>query len=254
MAGSGSTRASIPIRSGNGRQLVAGCRVVDALGVGLVLLVHASKGRPRGSVEDFDPVSCAAALGMPPDQVRAIVKALEEGTKPFLERGRIVDWDERQPNTDGTDAERAHRYRERKKGTLRALRDVTVTSPSRDASRSSRDGVTASRDFVTRHVIVTDRDLDFKLIESSTLVLEQTENAVRNPQPPEESKGTGEGNPEATPVAEPPQKPKPPHMADRAELEAADARKRVQQEAKLKARQAEIDRIYAIATTGAKKS
>jgi len=185
--------------------LIAECRVVDALGVGIVLMAVASKGRPRGSVQEFDPVSCGAALGIPPDQVRAIYKALEDGTKPFLERRRIVDWDERQPMSDATNSERQHRYRERKRGTREALMksssNVTVTS--RNVTSRSRD------------VTVTYRDLDSKLIDSSTLVLEQ--------------KGTGEGSPV-----------KPPHMATRAELDEVVERKRLEREETLRAKRAAI--------------
>jgi len=102
------------------------------------------------------------------------------------------------------------------------------------------------RHDTSRDVTVTDRDSDSRIIESSTLILEQAGNAAE-PEPPEESKGTGEGNPEATPVAEPPQKPKPPHMVGRDELEALMVQRRADRQAKLKAKAEEFKRAYGIA-------
>jgi len=222
---------------------VVGCSVADTLAVGLWLMTIGSKGRPRGNLADFDEEACAAVLRIPVERVTAIYAALQGGKKPWIDRDRIVDWDERQPHSDFGAAERMDRYRQRQKGTAQALRavtrplrDVTVTSPLRNATSPA--------------VTVTDRDSDSDIITSSTLVLGQTENPVEL-SPPEESKGTGEGNPEATPVAEAPQKPtpshKPPHMVGRDELEALMVQRRADRQAKLKAKAEELKKAYGIA-------
>jgi hypothetical protein len=226
----------------------AGCSTAEALAVGLWLMTVASKGRPRGSLEDFDAVSCAAVLRIPAERVEALYAALEGGRKPWIERGQIVDWDERQPlREDGSATERQRKARARKKETWSALghaasRNVTPMSrsvtpdvthghaPVTHQGGTSHANVTEmERDVTQGHagvtpqsVTITDRDLDLdKITSSSTL------NPARG------SEGTGEGNPV-----------KPPHAVTRAELDAVVERKRLEREEMLRQKREAIRAGY----------
>ena len=116
------------------------CTPGHVVAVWAAMLDRASQSSERGSVVGFDHESIAAFYGWEESLVLGIVEALEE--KGLTKGGRVVKWDEKQPDTeDKTRAERQRRWRERQKQKAgekaahgaddvtdsNALRDVTVT-------------------------------------------------------------------------------------------------------------------------------
>ncbi len=88
------------------------------------VLTIANKGKPRGSIADFDMLECAAGLAIPPDEVRRVYKTLED--RDWIQQGFISTWDDRQPDAeDPTAAERQKRARQRKKERRRMELDAS---------------------------------------------------------------------------------------------------------------------------------
>lgn len=95
--------------------------VHQVLAVATVLLCKANVGQPRGSLADFSPLECGAALDMPAENVARIYAAAEE--LGWIDQDFLVKWDERQPDReDPTNAERQRRYKAKR----RAERDAAV--------------------------------------------------------------------------------------------------------------------------------
>jgi hypothetical protein len=92
----------------------AGVTLSEALAVGVYLMCHANKSRPRGSLADFSPLECAAALDLEAEQVRAAYDELER--LGWIDQDHLVTWDERNPDVeDPTAAERQRRRRAKAK-------------------------------------------------------------------------------------------------------------------------------------------
>lgn len=89
-----------------------GCSVAETFAVAIYVMNVASKSKPRGCIEDFDPEGCAAVLRLPTERVEAIMAAFAGGRVPWIHQGCIQEWDDRQPKReDATNAERQQRYR-----------------------------------------------------------------------------------------------------------------------------------------------
>ena len=71
----------------------SGARFGDVMAVWMALLEEASQQKKRGDVTGFDPARCAQLLGVEPDVVREIVKAMEGR---FIKNGRVIE-DPRRP-------------------------------------------------------------------------------------------------------------------------------------------------------------
>jgi hypothetical protein len=102
--------------------------------VAIALLCKANGARPRGSLAEFSPLECAAALDLPAEHVIRIYAAFEESG--WIDQDYLTTWDDRQPDKeDPTAAERQRRRRAKIKGqwpkevvhmSRRDKRDVTT--------------------------------------------------------------------------------------------------------------------------------
>ena len=93
----------------------SGQSVAVVIAVWAALLECASQSEGRGSIEDFDPESMDAMLGVEEGTCQAVINALSHGKRPRIENNHIVNWYKRQPLKEDGSAERAKEWRERKK-------------------------------------------------------------------------------------------------------------------------------------------
>ena len=97
----------------------SGQSVAVVIAVWAGLLECASQAEIRGSIEDFDPESMDAMLGLEDGACQAVINALSEGKRPRLEHGQIVNWCKRQPSREREDesksTDRVRKHRERQK-------------------------------------------------------------------------------------------------------------------------------------------
>ncbi len=88
------------------------------------ILCTANKSSRRGCVEDFNPFECAEAFNIPPDDVARVLAALEGPEIAWIDQDWIVDWFDRQPDSeDPTAKDRQRRRRARQKAVRLGLPD-----------------------------------------------------------------------------------------------------------------------------------
>ncbi|ABS68849.1 hypothetical protein Xaut_3621 [Xanthobacter versatilis] len=92
-----------------------------AVAVAWALMDRASQADDRGSIAGYDADGLACFFGCDPEQVDAIVSAMEE--KGVVDGGRLSNWEKRQPKREDTSTQRVKEYRERNK--VGVKRDVT---------------------------------------------------------------------------------------------------------------------------------
>jgi len=105
-----------------------------AVAVAWALMDRASQAADRGSIEGYDAEGLAYFYGCEPENVEAIVAAMED--KGMIANGRFSSWEKRQPKREDGAAERAREWRERKRtqANASATPDTeTDTDPSEDA-------------------------------------------------------------------------------------------------------------------------
>jgi hypothetical protein len=86
--------------------------VHEVVAIVLDLLCAASKTKRRGSLDEFKPLECAAALDIEPEHVARVYATLEDPIIGWIDQDCIVDWFERQPDIeDPTMLERKRRSR-----------------------------------------------------------------------------------------------------------------------------------------------
>lgn len=107
------------------------------------LLCKANGAQPRGSLAEFSPRECAAALELPSEHVAAIYAALED--IGWIDQDYLATWDDRQPDReDRTAAERQRRCR------AKGQRPKEVVHMSR---RDKRDVTPEEKREVQRHPV-----------------------------------------------------------------------------------------------------
>lgn len=111
----------------------------DAAMVALDLMCTANAARPRGSVAEWDPDECGAALDLDGEAVARVYLELERSG--WIDQEHIVTWYERQPDIeDATAKERQRRRRER----LREQREKPSEGLWTRVTRDNRDITTRS--------------------------------------------------------------------------------------------------------------
>jgi hypothetical protein len=126
--------------------------------IALWILTSGNKGSPRGSLDAFDLLECAALFDIPPQEVRRVYKCLEK--TGWIEQEYLSTWDERQPDKeDQTTVIRSKRYRARKKEQLReALNDerhaVTSVTSRPDTDKKVRG--TTETEFAAGTIVTAD--------------------------------------------------------------------------------------------------
>lgn len=179
--------------------LKAEITVTEAVAIAATLLCHANKSRPRGSLAEFSPLECAAALSIGPEAVQRAYDALEE--LGWIDHDHLVTWDERNPDIeDPTAVDRQRRRRAKAKAQRTGKKDVSeeferppvrksVTVTHRDVTleesrRSKRpadeapvensgdlDLQGAARDVLNREgAEITSRRLGLRLLAAQALV------------------------------------------------------------------------------------
>ena len=98
----------------------SGQSVAVVIAVWAGLLECASQSEVRGCVEEFDPESMDAMLGLENGSCQAVLNALSHGRRPRIKNNHIVNWSKRQPQRErnleeAKSTERVKKYRERQK-------------------------------------------------------------------------------------------------------------------------------------------
>ena len=78
----------------------SGQSVAVVIAVWAGLLECASQSEVRGCVEEFDPESMDAMLGLENGTCQAVLNALSQGKRPRIENNHIVNWAKRQPQRE----------------------------------------------------------------------------------------------------------------------------------------------------------
>lgn len=125
--------------------------VSDVLAVVLDLLCTASKAKHRGRIDDWKPLEAAAALDMPLDKVLRIRAALEDSDVGWVDQDFIVDWHERQPDSEDPTANERQQRRRKLMREKRLGKRLLVESAAQDSSAigsrvTLRDSVTVTLD------------------------------------------------------------------------------------------------------------
>lgn len=92
-----------------------------AVAVAWALMDRASQAEDRGDISGYDPDGLACFYGCEPEQVDAIVNAMND--KGILVNGRFANWEKRQPIREDDSLKRVREHRERKRND--AERSVT---------------------------------------------------------------------------------------------------------------------------------
>ena len=98
----------------------SGQSVAVVVAIWAALLECASQAEVRGSIEDFDPESMDAMLGVENGTCQAVLNALSHGAHARIENNYIVNWPKRQPQRERygegeKSTERVRKHRERQK-------------------------------------------------------------------------------------------------------------------------------------------
>ncbi|HEY2837803.1 MAG TPA: hypothetical protein VGJ26_01550, partial [Pirellulales bacterium] len=136
--------------------------VSTAFHIVVCLLDAASRGHPRGSIEDFKPFDCAGIVDVSHDKVDRVVEVLRE--IHWIEGNMIAEWDDRQPQReDNGAANRASAYRSRNE----SVTNTFVTHRKRDGPGSSRNESVTTPAVTPANAPERDKDLNIFSSENS---------------------------------------------------------------------------------------
>lgn len=122
----------------------AGVRPGDVAAVAWVLFDRASQAPDRGSIAGYDAEVIADALGYEPDEVQAIISAMEG--KGVIVNGRLAAWDKYQPKREreqDDSADRVREHRAKKRHVTPCNASETQETPREDKTRGDERESTA---------------------------------------------------------------------------------------------------------------
>lgn len=123
-----------------------------AVAVAWALMDRASQADDRGSIAGYDADGLACFFGCDPEQVDAIVSAMEE--KGVINDGRLTNWEKRQPKREDTSTQRVQAHRERNKP--HAKRSETQCNAPDTDTDTERTDATASDASASVPAVVAD--------------------------------------------------------------------------------------------------
>lgn len=112
-----------------------------AVAVAWALMDRASQADDRGSIEGYDADGLACFFGCEPEQVDAIVSAMEQ--KGMIESLRFSNWEKRQPKREDNSAQRVREHRERKAASRNAD-ETQCNAPDTEADTEKKEEASAS--------------------------------------------------------------------------------------------------------------
>jgi hypothetical protein len=103
----------------------SGAKVGVVSAIAWALMDYASQNEDRGSVLGFDVELYAVYSGFSEDEIEAVLRAMND--KHFIEEGRLVNWEKRQPQREDNSRERVTRCREKKRSVTQCNASDTDT-------------------------------------------------------------------------------------------------------------------------------
>ena len=93
--------------------LRSGVKVGIVSAIAWALMDYASQHKERGSIEGFDTEVYAVYSGFTEDEIKAVIKAMED--KGIISDNHLTNWEKRQPQREDNSAERVTQWREKQR-------------------------------------------------------------------------------------------------------------------------------------------